>query len=366
MDQAFVSTMPSSHTMRKTYRYRVRCPIIKRNYGQSVTEMTEVDMECGYNPFIFRGVSIPFYKLEKMINDNALESMTKIKQYYHGKHIEYSVPISYIEEPKLTENTYPIFEETEYESSLMHQKYDTSMIYIMNDTSEFYKLRPKHEKLRQFAETDTTQIMYGVINPETKYTTLFKNPVFGQKNMITFDFGSYKQITHIETFGRYPKWTTSNQYMKTNNISISRHIKKQIRDIGICISAEPYCYVKKYEVQYRNIQGKWESLGIFDGNQDISTSRLHQLDVYTRYLRVIPIDFRGKIPSMEILIYGKQAEEKDISKSDTSVIKYTVFVNTKVVPDGFGRIKNDFPGYYSSQKKYSHKLTTKQYLNEYL
>lgn len=359
MEVATASNGTLSHTMRKAYRYRVHCPIIRRNYGQSSQEMTDIDMECEHTPFIFRGESILFFKLEKLMYDNAIESMTKIKQHYHGKDIEYYVPISYIEEPEQKSHIYHKFEESDNES--FHQKYDSSMIYIMNDNTEFHKLRPKYEKLRDFTDTDIKQMMYGVINPETKYTTLFKNPVFGKKNMITFDFGSYKQITHIETFGRYPKWTTPYQYMKTHNLTIPRYIKKQIQDIGICISDEPQCYVKKYEIQYRDVRGKWISLGIYDGNHDIISGRLHQLDVYTRYLRIIPIDFRGKIPSMEILIFGKQSEENNISKNDVNVIKYTVFVNEKFVPDGFGCTKYEF-----SQKKHQHKLTTKQYLNEYL
>jgi hypothetical protein len=72
---------------------------------------------------------------------------------------------------------------------------------------------------------------------------------------------------------------------------------------------------------------------------------------------------------MEIVIFGKQAEaEEDISKNDDHVIKYTVFVNTKFVPDGFGCTKFDSMFFKNDSilKKHSRKLTTKQYLDEYL
>ena len=342
-----------SHTMRKPYPYRfvrpnrLDCPLITRKYGQSLKDATDIDME--YLPLL-KGETVSFFKFEKLMTEHAIHSRTKTKQGYFGKDIEYSVPVAYKDVETIT-------------SKEKDENADPSMIYIMDDNMELYKLRPKYEKVRQFMEPDINLMMYGVINPETKYTTLFKNPIYGEKNMITFDFGSYKQITHIETFGRYPKWNTYKNLMKPDRTAIPYYTPKQLQklDIGICNSTDPYYYVKKYEIQYYDVHQQWISLGIFDGNQDVMLGRMHQIDVYTRFLRVIPIEYRGKIPSMEILVFGKQQEKMDISKEDVKVIKYTVSMNTKLVPDGFGCTRTKI---IYKLKKHS-KTTTKQYLDEY-
>jgi hypothetical protein len=357
------STHTDSHTMRRTWHYSDH-PTIRR-MDDSTTKMTDVDMKH-YDRLNIKG-ELPFFKLEEDINENSIDKMTKEKPVYHGKSIEYSVPVSYVEQSEKIPNDYFLCQTMEERTSSFEKShtYDDSMIYLINGT-QIRELRQKTTPIRDNLEKDTTSIMYGVINPETKNTSLYKNPIIGTKNMITFDFGSYKEITHIETFGRYPSWISFSKYFKKQdtpvfNKSVFKLSKSKVANIGICTSDDPFYYVKKYEVQYRDVFGKWRSVGTFTGNYDIISGRLQQVNVYTRFLRIIPIDYCGKIPSMEIIIFGKQKETLDVSKNDTSFIKYNVFIPTKYAPDGFGMRQWE----KKSSRVHYKKLTTKQYLDEF-
>jgi len=303
---------------------------------------------------------MPFYLIEEQLSQHAVR--TVVKQGYAGKIIEYWVPATHINPSNIWCNMSEV-------SIVNDDKYDPTQIYqmIKNDTTPvLHKLRSISQEPRKF-DDDTKQLAYGVINPETKHSTLFprKHIVYGSNDVITFDFGEFMTISHIETFGRYPKHVSYKEFSKSTLAKCFNNFRvNSVNDLlRVCVSEDPQQYVKKFDVKYRDKTGKWISLGIHTGNQDISCGKLNRVDVYTRYLRIIPIDFRGVDPSMEIIIYGPTSHLPEPQCAKTLLVKYIVKEKcTRYIPDGCIGCIYSYRCKYCHTHRFVEKHNTKDYL----
>ncbi len=304
---------------------------------------TTIDMKLmDKHPEFMKGKHIPFYLIEDQLVSRAVR--TAVKQGYTGKISEYWLPATYINAPsqqfskRTNMSAEAPVEDIEYDPTQIYQVTNDVICNTHHTMPVFHKLRSLSQEPRTF-DDGTKQLAYGVINPETKHTTLFygKHIVHGANDVITFDFGDYVTISHIETFGRYPKHVSYKEFSKVSPDNIRHTSTKLFNNVRVCLSNDPQQYVKKFEVKYRDKTGKWISIGIHMGNHNISCGKLNRVDVYTRYLRIIPIDFRGVDPSMEIMIYGPGSHLADpqYAKSPSTLVKYIVKEKCpRYIPDG--------------------------------
>ena len=327
------------------YFKHLHSPFSKKMFILSDTSFTDIPDFDKYPIWQLMSEQLPFYKLENVIKEQAI---TLVKQGYRGKYIECYIPIA-----NVISNQYSD-EENQYKKNIIHNQ---CMIYMApSKTRRVYiplvpfdygygrKSLPSHqicrvlEDVRQFSGNEITKISHGLINIYREFGRFFTDryPQYGH-NKIIFNFGSFKQITHIETYGNYPHWENINGY-------------------ATCTEENPFYYVKKYEIHYK--KGKnWISAGIYTGNNDILNGNLHQVDIFTQYIRITPIEFHGG-PSMEILIFGKQSE----NVKNIEFKKYMVHIPTKYVPDGRIYRNTDYTGKYNKNRN---KKQTKYYLDEY-
>ena len=93
-------------------------------------------------------------------------------------------------------------------------------------------------------------------------------------------------------------------------------------------------WIESYELLWRGEKGKWNSLGIFKGNNDSTSEVAHSTSLNARYIRLKPI---FKDPSscggkLRIGVYGtvvnkpKKLARKSVSESvDHNLIEYKVY-----------------------------------------
>jgi hypothetical protein len=150
------------------------------------------------------------------------------------------------------------------------------------------------------------------------------------------DIGEVKHIQTIVTFGKYPckrpfpkiKGKYDNYYYDTNKpyVNVVENINND-------------SYVKKYSVSYKDSQTqKWVSYKELDGNINSYTPKINPVDIYSRYIRIKPLEF-VKNKSMIIYIYvSKNTNKNNYDSEDEEFVSYTLVPpnNKQPIYDGHG------------------------------
>lgn len=212
------------------------------------------------------------------------------------------------------------------------------------------------------------RVGYGFYNPEPgsyyNYDGIScrTNCVREKNGFIEFHFEVSLTITHIGTLGRYPR----TRYFPKN---VGRHRRKSNKhksSIMVCTAENPLMFVTSYEVYYKNSEGKWAFFGLFEGNEDIQTEKINELNITTRGLKIKPINYTGSDPAMRIALYVEESEKSRIKKA-TETIDFTITHSrhSSLVPDGKQLNSNACGCYKCSYGHKRNQTTTTQILKEH-
>ena len=182
------------------------------------------------------------------------------------------------------------------------------------------------------------------------------------------DFGKFVNILNIATFGKYPnkrifpkrKSNYNYYYYDTNKPYI--YILDNIYNDS---------YVKKYSVYYKDsLTHKWIYYKDFDANTNSYTVKINSVDIYTRFIRIKPIDY---VISKSMIIYFydsniKLNKNSDSDSDDEEILKYTLTPpnNNNYRHDGYGYYRYSPDWYYGQYYKTERKNKIKELLDEEL
>ena len=121
-------------------------------------------------------------------------------------------------------------------------------------------------------------------------------------------------------------------------------------------------WTSSYYVQYKDKFGKWMMYNNsqFDGNTDAFSYNVNDVNIYTRYLRIVPITYHN-YKSIRVHIYGPYTETDNTDVIDTITYKVIPHVNTYGKRyDGFGEYK--CPEYFDWDRRYDGKARKRRHL----
>jgi len=381
-------THNEGHTMRHRGFWPGKQAVLKRQPskvagGEYVTDIDELvsvkRFVDGYHPVPFNSPAM----WEDV--ETELESLAKHKKtvlnYVGNLETVYSVPasefIEYEQIGAINDN-----DNKQKDAKWNGQFYDRNFIYEYtgNDSDmegTLTKVCPIYSQAPVFDVPDTKQIAAGIIKPEAYANFELHGPVRRSQftreraDYIEFDLTTNTQLSHIGTFGRYPSTRSFPQKVRSKGMPHNRQWrKKQFGLLQVCNSRDPMYYVMSYKVLYQGADKKWHSLGTFGGNKDIGTEQINRVDIFTRYIRIKPLTYRGEHPSMRIVLYGPVSEKTDEDKQKaiaSELIEYTIehVSESDYVPDGkgCGKYRCDC---MSCRRGARHpaRQTTKQYMDE--
>jgi len=130
-------------------------------------------------------------------------------------------------------------------------------------------------------------------------------------------------------------------------------------------------YVTNYSVAYKDSQTqKWVHYNEFEGNVNSYTAKINPVDIYSRYIRIKPLEF-VKTKSMIIYVYVSKNTNKTEHESedeDEEVVSYTLVPsnNKQIRYDGYGErcISPDY--LYAQYNKTERKKNIKYMMEEQL
>jgi hypothetical protein len=182
------------------------------------------------------------------------------------------------------------------------------------------------------------------------------------------DLGDPKHIQTIVTFGKYPsyrafprrKYNYNSYYCDTN--------KPYVNVVDI---VNDDSYVTNYSVAYKDSQTqKWVHYNEFEGNVNSYTAKINPVDIYSRYIRIKPLEF-VKTKSMIIYVYVSKNTNKNEDKSedeDEEVVSYTLVPsnNKQIRYDGYGEKRWSPDWFYAQYYKTERKKNIKYMMEEQL
>lgn len=179
------------------------------------------------------------------------------------------------------------------------------------------------------------------------------------------DLKSYQYIKYIVTFGKYP-YTIIFPRRKINNNHFYCDINKpHIKILNYDIDS----YVKKYSISYKDKNtNKWIHYKEFDGNNKSYEEKINEIDIYTRYIRIVPIEYI-EAKDMIIHIYSNNIikNEKKEEDDDIEIVSYTLIPsNNDKVNDGYGYRCYSPDYHYQQYNKTERKKQIKNMLNDML
>jgi hypothetical protein len=182
------------------------------------------------------------------------------------------------------------------------------------------------------------------------------------------ELGDPKHIQTIVTFGKYPsyrafprrKYNYNSYYCDTN--------KPYVNVVDI---VNDDSYVTNYSVAYKDSQTqKWVHYNEFEGNVNSYTAKINPVDIYSRYIRIKPLEF-VKTKSMIIYVYVSKNTNKNEDKSedeDEEVVSYTLVPsnNKQIRYDGYGEKRWSPDWFYAQYYKTERKKNIKYMMEEQL
>ena len=185
------------------------------------------------------------------------------------------------------------------------------------------------------------------------------------------DLGSVQHIQYIVTFGKYPN---KRVFPKRKSKYGYSYIDKSKPYVYVLENPANDSYVKKFSVSYKDIiTNKWISYKELDGNQNSHTPKINNVDVYTRYIRIKPLEY-VKSKSMIIYLYSfdKKNDSKEINNIDDEeeeeLVKYTLIppITNNIRNDGYGERCYSPDWIYQQYHKEERKRKIKEMLDEQL
>jgi hypothetical protein len=178
------------------------------------------------------------------------------------------------------------------------------------------------------------------------------------------DLGRITEITHLVSLGGFPKHLKLFPCRKMSNHIRIRHTRSasstrkydryersknyflRKKHVYIIDDEEDLTWVESFLLHYRDLTtGKWIQYNqIFNGNHDISTERVNEVSLLTRFVRITPVEYHHA-KEMRMIFYGKETEP--VSRTDATLeeaeeeslvqlsqtIRYTVFPQS--LPDQY-------------------------------
>jgi len=247
--------------------------------------------------------------------------------------------------------------------------YDPSYIYVYNGNEDDTEGTLKKYCLLKWNEPkiENLEVIFNKVLIEKKKKKKFKklNDIYYE-----IDLGKNVNILSIATFGKYPnkrifpkiKNKYNNYYYNTNKpyVNVIENIYND-------------SFVKKYSVYYKDsLTQKWIYYKDFDGNQNSYTCKINPVDIYSRFIRIKPLEY-VKTKSLIIYIYGSTIKKQDIiidnSDSDEEeIIKYTLTPpnQNNYRHDGKGNQRYSPDYYFGQYYKTERKKKVKELLDEEL
>jgi hypothetical protein len=180
------------------------------------------------------------------------------------------------------------------------------------------------------------------------------------------DLCSIKHIQSIVSFGKYPskrafprrKYNYNSYYCDTNKPYVN--VVEVINDDS---------FVTKYSVAYKDSQTqKWVYYNEYEGNINSYTAKINPVDIYSRYIRIKPLQF-VKTKSMMIYVYvSKNTHKNEYDSEDEEVVRYTLIPSnhTQLRYDGYGERCWSPDYFYAQHYKTVRKANVKNMLEEQL
>jgi hypothetical protein len=246
-----------------------------------------------------------------------------------------------------------------------NEYYDPNYLYIYEggDENDFSgKLKKYCKNVWDIPEINNSKVVcHRILNKKkAKNKKLAKLEDFYYE----IDLGVPQYINHIVTFGKYP---VKRIFPKHKN-KISYSNKNYIYVIDDITNDS---YVKKFTILYKDIiTQKWIKYKDLDGNINSFTPKINEINIYTRYIRIKPIDFNNSksmivniyIPEIETNITGKEEKEED----EYEIIEYTLTPSNMIEKrnDGYGERCYSPDWKYQQYFKEERKKKIKEMLDE--
>ena len=127
------------------------------------------------------------------------------------------------------------------------------------------------------------------------------------------DLGDPKHIQTIVTFGKYP---SNRPFPRRKDNYNSYYYDTNKPYVNVVDIVNDDSYVTNYSVAYKDSQTqKWVHYNEFEGNVNSYTAKINPVDIYSRYIRIKPLEF-VKTKSMIIYVYVSKNTNKNEHESE--------------------------------------------------
>lgn len=361
------------HTLRKRRYRRDYFPTITRSTERrrnqffdkvQGTAVTEIDRYFDYgfwreSPDLYPRYSNHFRtfnrvdvweEVEEILQETAVKIVSDYDRCENRTKTTYHVPvIGHILHP----NTFMYSKKNKIEAHwfLWNGKYyDPSYVYyfVTSTTAVNASDASNLSELEQYQRTRSLKKVCPIVNgtdwqmvlgpiDESKLNRIaaapFRMTRRKREQSLEIDLKRVCNLTHIGTLGGYPINLKSfpdyhNDIFYRNNHAYKGRGQKNRRypQITIVEDERELSWVTRYKLEYRDtMTGKWfQYENSFVGNHDVSTEQRHKISLIARYLRITPLEYRGR-KSMRILIYGEGARQAISSEEpEVKTICYTI------------------------------------------
>ena len=150
------------------------------------------------------------------------------------------------------------------------------------------------------------------------------------------DLGSVKHIQSIVTFGKYPN---KRPFPKRKGAYKTYYYDTSKPYVNVVEVINDDSYVTNYSVAYKDSQTQqWMQYKELEGNVNSYTPKINPVDIYSRYIRIKPLQF-VKTKSMIIYVYvSKNTHNNEYDSEDEEVVSYTLVppIDKQLRCDGYG------------------------------
>lgn len=180
------------------------------------------------------------------------------------------------------------------------------------------------------------------------------------------DLGSLKHIQSIVTFGKYP---SKRPFPKRKGPYKTYYYDTSKPYVNVIDVINDDSYVTNYSVAYKDSHTqKWVHYNEFEGNINSYTPKINLVDIYSRYVRIKPLQF-VKTKSMIIYVYvSKNKYKNEYDSEDEEVVSYTLVppIDKTLRCDGYGERCYSPDYFYGHYNKNVRKDKIKNMLEEQL
>ena len=180
------------------------------------------------------------------------------------------------------------------------------------------------------------------------------------------DLGYVKHIQSIVTFGKYP---SKRPFPKRKGPYKTYYYDTSKPYVNVVDVINDDSYVTNYSVAYKDSHTqKWVHYNEFEGNINSYTPKINLVDIYSRYVRIKPLQL-VKTKSMIIYVYvSKNKYKNEYDSEDEEVVSYTLVppIDKQLRCDGYGERCYSPDYFYGHYNKNVRKDKIKNMLEEQL